>query len=61
MTQGHATSDNVATIRRRFDEVWNEGREETIDELFDEQVVAHGLAETDAEPPDADDALPSLD
>jgi steroid delta-isomerase-like uncharacterized protein len=37
--------DNAAVIRRWFEEVWNKGREEAIDELFDEQGVAHGLAD----------------
>ncbi len=36
--------DNKALIRRWFEEVWNKKREEAIDELFDEEGVAHGLA-----------------
>ena len=36
--------DNAALMRRWFGEVWNEGREEAIDELFAEVGVAHGLA-----------------
>ncbi len=36
--------DNSALVRRWFEEVWNKGREEAIDELFDEKGVAHGLA-----------------
>ena len=45
MAEGYETSDNVAIVRHWFDEVWNKGREEAIDELFDEQGVAHGLAD----------------
>lgn len=36
--------DNKAVIERWFEEVWNKKREEAIDELFDEEGVAHGLA-----------------
>ena len=45
MKEGYETSDNVTVIRRWFEEVWNRGREEAIDELFDEEGVAHGLAD----------------
>ena len=34
-----------ALARRWFEEVWNEGREETIDELIAPDAVIHGLAE----------------
>ena len=37
--------DNRAVIERWFEEVWNKGREEAIDELFAEDGVAHGLAD----------------
>jgi steroid delta-isomerase-like uncharacterized protein len=37
--------DNRAVIERWFEEVWNKGREEAIDELFAEEGVAHGLAD----------------
>ncbi|HEX8474367.1 MAG TPA: ester cyclase [Pyrinomonadaceae bacterium] len=30
---------------RWFEEVWNQGREEAIDELFDENGIAHGLGD----------------
>ena len=33
-----------ALIRRWFDEVWNKGMSETIDELFPEQAVMWGVA-----------------
>jgi steroid delta-isomerase-like uncharacterized protein len=44
MTKEYESSDNVTVIRRWFEEVWNKGREEAIDELFDEEGLAHGLA-----------------
>jgi len=36
---------NQALVRRWFREVWNEGREATIDELFAQSCVAYGLGE----------------
>lgn len=50
MKEGDETSDNVSLIRRWFEEVWNRGREEAIDELFDEEGVAHGLADESGSP-----------
>jgi steroid delta-isomerase-like uncharacterized protein len=42
-------SDSAAAIAQRwFEEVWNQGRDETIDELFGPDTVAHGLGESDA-------------
>jgi len=43
------TETNKALVRRWFREVWNEGREATIDELFAENGVAHGLGDGEAE------------
>ncbi len=37
------SAENKAIVRRWFDEVWNQGRAETIDELFAADGVAHGL------------------
>jgi steroid delta-isomerase-like uncharacterized protein len=37
--------ENKVVIERWFEEVWNRGREEAIDELFAEDGVAHGLAD----------------
>ena len=45
MQKGYETSDNAAFIRRWFEEVWNKGREEAIDEMFAEDGVAHGLGD----------------
>ena len=39
------TATNEAIVRRWFEELWNEGREEVIDELFAEDGKAWGLAE----------------
>ena len=36
---------NKALIRRWFEEVWNQGRGELIDELLTEDVVIHGLVD----------------
>jgi steroid delta-isomerase-like uncharacterized protein len=43
------TETNKALIRRWFREVWNEGREATIDELFAESCVAYGLGDRETE------------
>lgn len=37
--------ENKALIRRWFEEVWNRGRADAIDEMFAADGVAHGLAE----------------
>ena len=39
---------NKTVVRRWFEEVWNQGREETIDELFAENGIAYGLGDTEA-------------
>jgi steroid delta-isomerase-like uncharacterized protein len=39
------TVDNASIVRRWFEEVWNQGREQTIDELMAPNAVAHGLAD----------------
>jgi predicted ester cyclase len=44
-------SDPDAVIRRWFREVWDEGREEIIDELMSPDAVAHGLAGADLHGP----------
>jgi steroid delta-isomerase-like uncharacterized protein len=43
------TETNKALVRRWFKEVWNEGREATIDELFAESGVAYGLGDGETE------------
>ncbi|MDT7604918.1 MAG: hypothetical protein QOF61_2915 [Acidobacteriota bacterium] len=44
------SEDNGKFIRRWFEEVWNKGREEAIDEMFAADGVAHGLTGADGEP-----------
>jgi steroid delta-isomerase-like uncharacterized protein len=39
------SEDNKALVRRWFEEVWNKGREEAIDEMFAADGVAHGLGD----------------
>jgi len=41
---------NKELIRRWFEEVWNQGRADAIDEMFDENGVAHGLSDDPANP-----------
>jgi len=38
--------NNKALIHRWFDEVWNQGRVESIDELLADECVIHGLADS---------------
>jgi len=40
---------NKKLMRRWFEEVWNQGREQTIEELFSPDGVAHGLGDTDTD------------
>jgi steroid delta-isomerase-like uncharacterized protein len=39
------SDENIALTRRWFEEVWNKGREEAIDEMFAAEGIAHGLAD----------------
>jgi steroid delta-isomerase-like uncharacterized protein len=39
------SQENADLIRRWFEEVWNKGREEAIDEMFASNGIAHGLAD----------------
>ena len=43
------SEENKALVRRWFDEVWNQGREATIEELFPTEGVAHGLGDSEAD------------
>jgi steroid delta-isomerase-like uncharacterized protein len=49
------SAENEALIRYWFEEVWNKGRAEVIDEMFAEDVLIHGLGEggSDLHGPDA--------
>lgn len=42
-------ADNKALVHRWFEEVWNQGREKTIDELLGSNIVAFGLGEAGTE------------
>ena len=42
--------ENKQLVRRWFDEAWNKGRSEAIDEMFDENGIAHGLSNDPAHP-----------
>ncbi len=39
------STENAALMRRWFDEVWNKGRAEAIDEMFAADGIAYGLGE----------------
>lgn len=45
------SEENKAFIRRWFEEVWNKGREEAIDEMMSDECVANGLADESGQPP----------
>lgn len=47
MTEADTSAGNKAIVRRWFEEVWNRGREETIDELFAAHGIGYGLGDTD--------------
>ncbi|HEY6251554.1 MAG TPA: ester cyclase [Candidatus Angelobacter sp.] len=42
-------ADNKSLVHRWFEEVWNQGRERTIDELLGKDIVAFGLGEAGTE------------
>jgi steroid delta-isomerase-like uncharacterized protein len=42
--------DNEALTRRWFEEVWNQGRAEAIDEMFAADGLAHGLSDDPSKP-----------
>ena len=44
------SEENKQLVRRWFDEVWNKGRVEAIDEMFDSNGIAHGLSDDPANP-----------
>lgn len=44
------SEENKALIRRWFEEVWNKGRAEAIDEMFAEEGIAHGLSDVSGAP-----------
>jgi len=44
------SEENKQLIRRWFEEVWNNGRVEAIDEMFAENGIAHGLSDDPENP-----------
>ena len=44
------SEENKEVLRRWFDEVWNNGRAEAIEEMFDENGIAHGLSDDPSNP-----------
>lgn len=44
------SEENKQLIRRWFDEVWNNGRADAIEEMFDENGIAYGLSEDPSNP-----------
>ena len=42
--------ENEALIRRWFEEVWNQGRVEAVDEMFAADGIAHGLSDDSGHP-----------
>lgn len=48
--QSSETEKNKALLRRWFDEVWNKGRTEAIDEMMAQDAIAHGLSDDEGKP-----------
>jgi steroid delta-isomerase-like uncharacterized protein len=44
------SEENKALLRRWFDEVWNKGNAEAIDEMFAADGIAHGLSDDESNP-----------
>ena len=44
------SEENKKLLRRWFEEVWNNGRADAIDEMFDENGIAHGLSDDPSKP-----------
>jgi steroid delta-isomerase-like uncharacterized protein len=44
------SEENKQLVRRWFEEVWNKGRADAIDEMFDANGIAHGLSDDPANP-----------
>jgi steroid delta-isomerase-like uncharacterized protein len=42
------SEQNKALVKRWFEEVWNQGKESTIDELFHPEGKSHGFPEPDS-------------
>ena len=44
------SEENKKLVRRWFDEVWNKGRADAIEEMFDANGIAHGLSDDPENP-----------
>jgi steroid delta-isomerase-like uncharacterized protein len=44
------SEENKALLRRWFDEVWNKGNADAIDELLSAEGIAHGLSDDESTP-----------
>src|SRR5215813_9287543 len=44
------SEENKQLVCRWFEEVWNKGRADAIDEMFDDNGIAHGLSDDSANP-----------
>ncbi|HUS11421.1 MAG TPA: ester cyclase [Pyrinomonadaceae bacterium] len=44
------SEENKALVRRWFEEVWNKGRSEAIEEMFAADGIAHGLSDDPEKP-----------
>lgn len=44
------SEENKALVKRWFEEVWNAGRSDAIDEMFAAEGIAHGLSDDVATP-----------
>ena len=44
------SEENKQLVRRWFEEVWNNGRVDAIDEMFDANGIAHGLSDDPSNP-----------
>lgn len=44
------SEENKKLVRRWFEEVWNKGSVDAIDEMFDENGIAHGLSDDPLNP-----------
>ena len=44
------SEENKALVQRWFDEVWNKGRADAIDEMLDEDGIVHGLSDDPSNP-----------
>ncbi|HYO92801.1 MAG TPA: ester cyclase [Pyrinomonadaceae bacterium] len=50
MKNEYATEDARQLVHRWFEEVWNQGRADAIEEMFAEDGIAHGLADESGAP-----------